>query len=109
MAILKEIYMEKAKGYNPGGRGNSVASCAYRAAKNAKTKGWRTWSIFDQCDVLDMATVISHKPNTNWYYVLRLEEDLELVWKVLADNYKDVLNTYLQYQAALEPYEPCEY
>jgi len=109
MAILKEIYMEKAKGYNSSGRGNSVASCAYRAANNAKTKGWRTWWISDQCDVLDMATVISHKPNTNWYYVLRLEEDLELVWKVLADNYKDVLNTYLQYHAALEPYEPCEY
>jgi hypothetical protein len=56
-----------------------------------------------------MATVISHKPNTNWYFVLRLEEEMELVWSVQADTYRDVLNAYLQYQAALEPYEPCEY
>jgi len=109
MAIRQEIYMENAKGYNPGGRGNSVTNCAVRAEQKAKAKGWQTWSMLDQCDVLDMATVISRKPNTNWYFVLRLEEDLELVWKVQADSHKDVLNAYLQYQSALEPSEPCEY
>jgi len=109
MAIRQEVYMEKAKGYNSDGRGNSVTRCAARAVENAKAKGWKTWSIFDQCDVLDMATVISQKPNTNWYFVLRLEEDLELVWKVQADNHKDVLNTYMQYHAALEPPECWEY
>ena len=109
MAIRQEIYIENAKGYNPGGRGNSVSRNAARAAEKAKAKGWKTWSMLDQCYVLDMATVISHKPNTNWYFVLRLEEEIELVWRVQADTYRDVLNAYLQYQAALEPYEPCEY
>jgi hypothetical protein len=109
MAIRQEIYMEKAKGYITTGRGSSVARDAARAAENAKAKGWQTWIISDQCDVLDMATVVSRKPNTNWYCVLRFEEDLEVVWKVLADSHKDVLNAYLQYHAALEPSECCEY
>jgi hypothetical protein len=109
MAIRQEIYVEKAKGYTTTGRGSSVARDARTAAEKAKAKGWQTWSMTDQCDVLDMATVISRKPNTNWYFVLRLEEEMEMVWKVQADTYKDVLNTYLQYHAALEPYEPCEY
>ena len=109
MAIRQEIYMEKAKGYATTGRGSSVARDARNAAEKAKAKGWQTWSMLDQCDVLDMATVISRKPNTNWYFVLRLEEDLELVWKVQADSHKDVLNAYLQYQAALEPSERFEY
>jgi len=109
MAIRQEVYMEKAKGYNPSGRGNSVNRCAIQAAEKAKAKGWQTWIMTNQCDVLDMATVISQKPNTNWYFVLRLEEDLELVWKVKADSWKDVTKAYMQYQSALEPTECCEY
>ena len=109
MAIRQEIYIENAKGYNPGGRGNSVSRNAARAAEKAKAKGWKTWSMLDQCDVLDMATVISHKPNTNWYFVLRLVEEQEQVWKVQADSWKDVTNAWLRYQSALEPSECWEY
>jgi hypothetical protein len=87
----------------------SVNKHASLAACNAEMKGWKTWTLLNQCDVLDMATVVSQKPNTNWYFVLRLEEDQELVWKVQATDHRQVLNEYLQYSYALEPHEPCEY
>jgi hypothetical protein len=109
MAIRQEIYVEKAKGYTTTGRGSSVARDARTAAEKAKAKGWQTWSTTDQCDVLDMATVISQKPNTNWYFVLRLVEEQEQVWKVQADSWKDVTNAWLRYQSALEPSECWEY
>jgi hypothetical protein len=87
----------------------SVNKHAAQAAANAKAKGWKTWSMLDQCDVLDMATVVSQKTGTTWYFVLRLEEDTEVLWKVQATDHRQVLNKYLQYHSALEPYEPCEY
>jgi hypothetical protein len=83
----------------------SVNKHAAQAAANAKAKGWKTWSMLDQCDVLDMATVVSQKPGTTWYFVLYLEEDTEVLWKIQATNYRQVLNKYLQYHHALVPFE----
>lgn len=83
----------------------SVNKHAAQAAANAKAKGWKTWSMLDQCDVLDMATVVSQKPGTTWYFVLYLEEDTEVLWKVQAVDYRQVLNEYLQYHHALVPFE----
>ena len=87
----------------------SVNKHASLAACNAEMKGWKTWTLLNQCDDLDMATVVSQKPNTNWYFVLRLEEDQELVWKVQATDHRQVLNEYLQYSFALEPSEEIGY
>ena len=83
----------------------SVNKHAALAACNAEVKGWKTWTLLNQCDVLDMATVVSQKPGTTWYFVLVLQEDQEILWKVQATDHRQVLNEYLQYSYALEPVE----
>jgi len=83
----------------------SVNKHAALAACNAEVKGWKTWTLLNQSDVLDMATVVSQKPGTTWYFVLVLQEDQEILWKVQATDHRQVPNEYLQYSNELEPVE----
>ena len=87
----------------------SVNKQAALAACNAEIKGWKTWTLLNQSDVLDMATVVSQKPGTSWYFVLRFTEDQKQLWKVQATDHRQVLNEYLQYSFALEPSEEIGY
>jgi hypothetical protein len=56
-----------------------------------------------------MATVVSQKPGTSWYFVLRFTENQKQLWKVQATDHRQVLNEYLQYSFALEPSEEIGY
>lgn len=79
------------------------------AACNAEIKGWKTWTMLNQSDVLDMATVVAQKPDTDWYFVLRFVESHKELWKVQATDHRQVLNEYLQYSFALEQSEEIVY
>ena len=75
---------------------------AEKAAQEARAKGWQTWTMYDQSDVLDWATTVAQKPGTNWYIIGQWIEDNEVVYKVQGKR-QDVLKQWLCYTNALEP------
>lgn len=69
---------------------------AEKAAQDARAKGWNTWTMYDQSDVLDWATTVAQKPGTNWYFIGRWIEDDYVVFKVQGDH-QAVLELWLDY------------
>lgn len=54
---------------------NPTNRMAQEAWAKANAMGWETWVIYDQSDVLDMATVVAKHPTTGRYRVARWTEE----------------------------------
>jgi hypothetical protein len=98
--LTKEIRRVRLSGREY--HGVTCNKLAEKAAQEAKAKGWQTWTMYDQSDVLEWATTVAQKPGTNWYIIGQWIEDDEVVYKVQGKR-KDVLRQWLCYTNALEP------
>jgi hypothetical protein len=67
---------------------------AHEAAKNARQKGWQVWVEYDQCDVLDQATVVARRRDSRVYIVARFLEEEETVYRATG-NHQEVLQRWL--------------
>ena len=74
-------------------RGNANQA-AHEAAKSAREKGWQVWVKYNQCDVLDQATVVARKWDSQVYIVARFLEEEETVYRATG-NRQEILDRWL--------------
>ena len=98
--VTKEIRRQRLEGRKYIGMTSN--QLAEKAAQQARAKGWKTWTMYNQCDVLDWATTVAQKPGTSWYIIGQWIEDDEVVYKVQGKQ-QEVLDRWLSYTNALEP------
>ena len=98
--VTKEIRRVRLSGCEY--HGVTCNRLAEKAAQEARAKGWQTWTMYNQSDVLDWATTVAQKPGTDWYIIGQWIEDGEVVLKVRGKR-QDVLERWLCYTNALEP------
>ena len=98
--VTKEIRRQHLEGRKYIGM--TCNQLAEKAAQQTRAKGWKTWTMYNQCDVLDWATTVAQKPGTSWYIIGQWIEDDEVVYKVQGKQ-QEVLDLWPSYTNALEP------